>query len=268
MHCLGHRSRRCAKCRHRNKSPWQVKQAPAIDSGFGRYLGPHAFRFLHGIVGFLNSNGGESYFAVVATPEIGGALSLGLLMGLPASFLTGRIKSGEPILSEAIGIVFLCCGLAIWLAVSHLIAAMAMGAVTTNFAEHHTRPFHAIEGIEWPFMAIFFFLAGHSLEIRTLKEVGITGSAYILARSLGKYLGGRLGSIFSGASTRTQRWVGAALLPQAGVANGMALVASNHYPEYRQALLPIVISSTVLFEIFGPIFTRMAIRKSGEDVTL
>jgi len=145
---------------------------------------------------------------------------------------------------------------------------MAMGAVIANFAGHHTRPFHAIEGIEWPFMVIFFFLAGASLEILALQEVGIIGSAYILARSLGKYLGGRLGSIFSGASERTQRWVGAALLPQAGVAIGMGLVASNQYPEYRQALLPIVISGTVFFEIFGPIFTRMAIRKSGEDEAL
>ena len=205
---------------------------------------------------------------MVAAREIGGALLLGLLIGLPAAFLTGRIKSGEPILSEAIGIVFLCGGLAIWLEVSHLIAAMAMGAVIANFAGHHTRPFHAIEGIEWPFMVIFFFLAGASLEIRAFQEIGIIGSAYILARSLGKYLGGRLGSICSGASKRTQRWVGAALLPQAGVAIGMALVASNQYPEYRQALLPIVISSTVFFEIFGPIFTRMVIRKSGEDEAL
>ena len=205
---------------------------------------------------------------MVAAREIGGALLLGLLIGLPAAFLTGRIKSGEPILSEAIGIVFLCGGLAIWREVSHLIAAIAMGAVIANFAGHHTRPFHAIEGIDWPFMVIFFFLAGASLEIRAFQEIGIIGSAYILARSLGKYSGGRLGSICSRASKRTQRWVGAALLPQAGVAIGMALVASNQYPEYRQALLPIVISSTVFFEIFGPIFTRMVIRKSGEDEAL
>lgn len=220
------------------------------------------------IVGSMNGNGGESYFAITASLEIGGALLLGLLIGLPAAFLTGRIKSGEPILTEAVGIVFLCGGLAIWLEVSYLIAAMAMGAVIANLASHHTRPFHAIEGIEWPFMVIFFFLAGASLEIHAIREVGIIGGAYILARSLGKYLGGRLGSILGGASKRTQRWVGTALLPQAGVAIGMALVASNQYPEYRQALLPIVIGSTVFFEIFGPIFTRMAIRKSGEDTTL
>ncbi len=113
-----------------------------------------------------------------------------------------------------------------------------------------------------------FFLARASLEVDALREISIIGISYILARSIGKYLGGRLGSILSGSSRWTQQWVGAALLPQAGVAIGMALVASNQFPEYRQYLLPIVISSTVFFEILGTIFTRMAIRKSGEDATL
>jgi hypothetical protein len=52
--------------------------------------------------------------------------------------------------------------------------------------------------------------------------------------------------------------MGAALLPQAGVAIGMALIASNQFPEYRQVLLSVVINSTVFFEIIGPIFTRIA----------
>jgi hypothetical protein len=54
--------------------------------------------------------------------------------------------------------------------------------------------------------------------------------------------------------------MGLALLPQAGVALGMALVASNQFPEYRHTLLTIVISSTVFFEVVGPVFTRAAIR--------
>jgi glucose/arabinose dehydrogenase len=54
--------------------------------------------------------------------------------------------------------------------------------------------------------------------------------------------------------------MGASLLPQAGVAIGMALVAGNQFPEYRQTLLTVVISSTVFFEIVGPVFTRMALK--------
>jgi len=95
--------------------------------------------------------------------EIGGAILLGILIGLPAAYLTGRIKPGQPILTEALGVVFVCGGLAIMLDVSFLIASMVMGAVIANLARHHEYPFHAIEGIEWPFMVIFFVLAGASI---------------------------------------------------------------------------------------------------------
>jgi Kef-type K+ transport system membrane component KefB len=212
------------------------------------------------VVRTLNGLGGDTLFLLVAAKEIGGAVILGVLIGLPAAYLTGRIKQGQPILTEALGFVFVCGGLAIWLGVSYLIASMVMGAVIANVARHHEYPFHAIEGIEWPFMVIFFVLAGASLELSTLKDIGLIGVAYILCRAIGKYLGARIGSQISKADRTTKNWMGAALLPQAGVAIGMALVASNQFPEYRQVLLSIVISSTVVFEIIGPVFTRLAIK--------
>lgn len=206
--------------------------------------------------------GGESSFILMATREIGGAVMLGVFIGLPAAYLTGRIQQGQPILTEALGIVFVCGGLAIWLGVSFLIASMVMGAVIANVAKHHEYPFHAIEGIEWPFMVIFFVLAGASLELSAMEDIGLIGVTYILCRITGKYLGVRIGSQFSHAGPVTKSWMGVALLPQAGVAIGMALVASNQFPEYRQMLLSIVISSTVFFEIIGPVFTRLAILRS------
>ena len=57
--------------------------------------------------------------------------------------------------------------------------------------------------------------------------------------------------------------MGVALLPQAGVAIGMALVASNHFPQHRQLLLSVVIGSTVFFEIIGPVLTRFALKRTG-----
>jgi len=68
-----------------------------------------------------------------------------------------------------------------------------------------------------------------------------------------------LGAEISGAGPVVKKWMGVALLPQAGVAIGMALVASNQFPEYRQLLLSVVISSTVFFEIIGPVFTRVSL---------
>jgi len=210
----------------------------------------------------LNGAGEGMSPLLMATKEIGGAVILGILVGLPAAYLTGRIKPGQPILTEALGLVFVCGGLAIWLDVSFLIASMAMGAVIANVAKHHEYPFHAIEGIEWPFMVVFFVLAGVLLELDAMGEIGLIGVIYILCRAIGKYLGARIGSQLSGADQATKNWMGVALFPQAGVAIGMALVASNHFPEYRQALLSVVISSTVFFEIIGPVFTRLALRRT------
>ena len=210
----------------------------------------------------LNGHGADAVILWSAFKDIGGALLLGSLLGWPAAHLTGRIKEGQPMLMEALGLVFICGGLALWFDVSYLIAAMVMGAWVVNMAKHHEYAFHEIEGVESAFMVVFFVLAGASLEFDALKELGVIGAGYLIARAVGKYLGARLGAQLSGSDSVTKRWMGPALLPQAGVAVGLALVAANQFPEYRQVLLSIVISSTVIFEIVGPIFTRIAIAKS------
>lgn len=215
------------------------------------------------VVTSINGIAGESSLIELVAWELGGAIILGIAIGLPAAYLTGRIKAGKPMLVEALGIVFLCGGIALWLNVSFLIAAIVMGAVIANLARHHDYPFHAIEDIESLFMIIFFVLAGASLELGALSVIGVIGGIYILCRMLGKYLGALIGGLLSKSGQDYQLWMGVALLPQAGVAIGMALVASNQFPEYRQIMLPIVIASTVVFEIIGPVFTGLAIRQSN-----
>lgn len=223
--------------------------------------------FAIGISVVKSMNGGfaadttDAGFLLHALREIGGATLLGIVIGIPAAYLSGRVKKGEPILSEALGIVFICGGLAIWLEVSFLISAMVVGAVIANTARHHKYPFHAIEGIESAFMVVFFVLAGASLNLASLYELGFIGAVYILCRSLGKVAGARLGGEFSCASSKTKNWTGIALLPQAGVPVGMALVAANQFPEYRQVLLSVIISSTIFFDIIGPVLTRLAIER-------
>lgn len=192
--------------------------------------------------------------------EIVCSLLLGVVIGLPGAYLTGRVRDGQPMLTEALGLVLVCGGLAIWLDLSFLLASMAMGMTVTNLARHHNYPFHAIEGIEWPFMVIFFILAGATLEFNAVWQIGLVGLIYVVCRVCGKTIGAYLGGFFSGADSESQRWMGLALLPQAGAAMGMALVAANQFPEYRNILLAVVISTTVLFEIVGPICTRVALR--------
>ncbi len=215
-------------------------------------------------VGAMTTVGLDAAPLMIALKEIGGAVLLGIGLGFPASILTGRVKPGQPMLTEALGLVFLCGGLALHFEVSFLISSMVMGAFIANFARHHDYPFHAIEGIEWPFMVVFFILAGASLEFNALPHVGIAGVIYILARVTGKIAGAAFGCVLGKAEPGAKKWLGAALLPQAGVAIGMALITANHFPDYGSTILPLVVSTTVFFELFGPVLTRIAIRKTGD----
>ena len=129
--------------------------------------------------------------------ELGGSFLVGIGLGIPMAYLTGRVRPGEPTLIEALGMVFLCGGIAIWLHVSFLLSSMIMGCVVANLARHHSRPFHAIENIEWPFMILFFVLAGASLQPSTIPQLGLLGSAYIVFRIIGRILGGAIGGFCS-----------------------------------------------------------------------
>ncbi len=213
----------------------------------------------------LNGHATEVSPLATALRDIGGALLVGIAIGVPGAYLSGRVESGQPLLVEALGLVFLCGGLARLFDVSFLIAAMAMGATIANLARHHERPFHAIEGIEWPFMILFFTLAGATLDLRAVAGMSALGGAYVLARALGRVGGCWVGAVVGGAGQVVRRHMGLALLPQAGVAVGMALVAAARLPEHRQSILSLVITTTILFELLGPVFTRRALRKAGES---
>lgn len=232
----------------------------ALDDAWGLIL----FSTGIAIVSAITTGSSAEMPLFIAAKDIGGALLLGMILGFPASLLTGRIKPGQPMLTEALGLVFLCGGLALHFGVSFLIASMVMGAIIANFASHHEYPFDAIEGIEWPFIVVFFILAGASLEFDSLQYIGLSGSIYIVTRIAGKISGSALGGFLAEAGKNEKKWLGIALLPQAGAAMGMALAAANHFPEYRQTILSIVISTTVFFELIGPLLTRIAVRKTSD----
>lgn len=232
----------------------------AIDDAWGLLM----FSLLLAIAQALSGQGGAVTVLVTGAWEIGGALLLGLLLAIPMAYLTGRIRPGEPTQAEALGLVLLCAGLAELIGVSYILSAMIMGAVVANLAQHHERPFHAIEGIEWPFMILFFMLAGSALHVEALEQVGLLGLAYILLRVTGRILGTRLGGWLSGTEPATRHWIGLALLPQAGVAIGMALLASQRFPEVKDIILPVVLGSTVIFELIGPVISRRVLIHMGE----
>lgn len=200
--------------------------------------------------------------------EVGGAILLGAAIGLPAAYLTGRLKPGEPTLVEALGVVFLTAGAALYLDLSFLLAGMVCGAIIVNVARHHERPFNEIGHIEWPFLLLFFVMAGASLDFAALWSVGPLALAYVCLRAVGRILGGLAGGALIHARPREGLLFGMSLMPQAGVAIGMALVAAERFPEYGDAILATTIASTIVFEVVGPILTQQAIRRSGDVVAV
>lgn len=195
--------------------------------------------------------------------DLGGAMVLGLALGIPSAFLTGRLKPGEPTQAEAIGIVFLAAGLALWLEVSFPVTGMVIGAIIANFARHHESAFHEIEHIQWPFMILFFLLAGATLEVEALQVMGWAGGLFIFLRSASLLLGGYVGARLASLPASQAVWYGPALLPQAGVAVGMALVVGEQFPEWASEIMAFTIASTVIFELVGPPVTMYAIRRTA-----
>jgi Kef-type K+ transport system membrane component KefB len=163
-------------------------------------------------------------------------------------------------LTEAIGVVFITAGVSIWLEVSFLVAGMTAGAVIANLAQHHERAFHEIEHIEWPFILLFFLLAGASLELDALHALGWLTAAYVGLRIVSRLVAGEIGARLGRVPRVERHAYGPALLPQAGVAVGMALVAAEAIPDWGPTIMTLTVAATVIFEIIGPPCTYWALR--------
>ena len=232
----------------------------AIDDALGVVL----FSLILGLAEALSGSRSAMTELLWGLWELGGALLLGVALGFPMAWATGRLKRGEPAVLEAVGFVFLCGGLASLLDVSYLLACMVLGIVVANRAQHHTRPFHAIEGASDPFLTVFFVMAGFQLELGALSAVGVLGVAYVIARSTGLILGGYFGARIADAPEKVRDHIGWCLLPQAGVALGLTLLVADRLPEIGNRLLPMIVATTVIFEVGGPIFTQRHLRLAGE----
>jgi Kef-type K+ transport system membrane component KefB len=111
---------------------------------------------------------------------------------------------------------------------------------------------------------VFFLLDGYHVDLASLSTLGILSGVYILGRTLGGVLAGYAGATLGGFSKRIRNNIGLCMLPQAGVALGLALLAAQRFPEYAVQILPVVVGPSVLFEIAGPLLTRFALHRAGE----
>ncbi len=237
-----------------------VLSVVAIDDAYAIIL----FSLLLVIAQTISGDGFAWSFLLAGAWELLGAVVLGVAIGAPMSWVTGRVRPGELTLLEALGFVLLCGGLASLIGVSYLLACMVLGAVVANRARHHTRPFHAIEGVSQPFLVLFFLLAGFELDPSMFALVGVTGAGYVVFRSIGKVIGSYAGARFARAPSDLAKHVGWCLLPQAGVALGLGLLAAERFPEFGGAILSLLVGTTFVFEVLGPIATRVSLKRAGE----
>ncbi|SDN80483.1 cation:proton antiporter [Vreelandella arcis] len=235
----------------------------AIDDAWGIIV----FGLSMALLSWLGATSGGASL-VHALWELGGALLLGTALGFPAAWLTGQLKPGRPTQAEALALMLLIAGLSSYLNVSALLAAMVAGFVIVNVSSHHTRSFSEIEQIEWPFLVFFFVLAGASLNLAYLSTALGLVAAYIVLRSIGRYLGGYLGVLaMRRREPRLNTDIGLALLPQAGVAMGMALLAAERFPQQGQLIVATVVTSTIIFELFGPLLVKRVMADTGKNDT-
>lgn len=232
----------------------------AIDDAWGVIL----FSVLLVAVQTITGQNASAAIVLDGLWEVGGGIALGIGIGVPMAALTGRVRLGELTLVETLGFVFVCSGLAVRLDLSHILACMAMGATVSNLARHHERPFHAIEEVEQPFLILFFLLAGFDFDASRLPNIGLIGLTYVAARSVGKIGGGSLGGVLASAHRNVRKYTGFCLLPQAGVALGLALMVSERYPQVGRKVLSTIVGTTIVFELIGPVLTRFALRRAGE----
>ena len=198
--------------------------------------------------------------------EIGGAIILGFALGWPTTKLAEFIdKEAEPSLLKVMGVILLCAGLAYQFHVSYLLACIVLG-ITVARSNHPPmrRVFLTVEQIGEPFLVFFFLLAGCELQLSSLTTLGLMGIVYMVARCAGFVMGGTLVSQWVKAEPVIQKHIGWCLFPQAGVALGLAVITIEHFPEIGQLLLSVIVSTTVVFELFGPTVTRWHLFQAKE----
>jgi len=140
---------------------------------------------------------------------------------------------------------------------------MAVGFIVANRTDNR-EPVVAIEGIEEVVFNIFFVLAGMHFDASLIKTAGIMAAIVFGIRFAGKYFGTVIGARISRASPEVKKYLGLALVPQAGVALGLALLASELFPSIGNILFNVVLGSVIINELVAPPLTKYAITKSGE----
>lgn len=216
----------------------------------------------------------ESFLRIVQEPaiEIIGAIALGGILGFILGYITRKIHDKKEVLALSLSAAMICSGLANYFHLSLILANLSLGMVFANlFLNSNRRAVDSINFISLPIYTIFFVIAGAHLQVSLLPAMGFLGIVYIVCRSLGLVGGACFGATVSRSDPVLRKYLGLGILSQAGVAIGLAIMATRDFSMMGQqgkdlAVLVIntIAATTIVFEIIGPIATKFAIKKAGE----
>ena len=236
----------------------------ALDDGMAIIL----FAFATATVRAL-TNAEISVYKMVAEPTIVivGSIFLGAIFGLSLTGLASWVKGKESLLIIILGHILLCAGVAKQLKLSPLLTTMMVGFIVVNKAKHSHDLFLAVENIEETIFALFFTLAGAHFNITVIKLAGFMALIITIARFSGKLLGTKLGATFSHAPAEVKKYLGYGLLPTAGVAIGLILMAKPlMQPQFSTIMINAVLGAVIINELIAPPFVKFALMRAGECV--
>ena len=198
--------------------------------------------------------------------EIGLSLVVGAVIGMLVSLAIRFFRSRANRLCICVAAVFLGVALAEQFHLSSLLLCMSIGAGFVNTNKHAEPILDGADRWTPPLFMLFFVISGAELDLAVLPTVGLLGVLYLVARSAGKYFGTFFGALAVKSDKNIRKYLGAALLPQAGVAIGMAQIVMNELPMYGSQVRAVVLTATLIYELVGPLITKIVLTRAGEII--
>lgn len=198
--------------------------------------------------------------------EIALSIVVGGFLGFILAILLKKARNNTELLSFVVGMILLLVGISQAIHLSPLLACMSLGIMIANVSDNANKVFHSIESFSPPIIAAFFVLAGARLDISLIPHIGVVGVLYLLFRVTGKVLGAALGGKISKAPSIVTKNLGFGLISQVGVAIGLAITVQHEFAGTQLAaiVLTVLLATTIITEIVGPILTKRAVINSGE----
>ena len=217
----------------------------------------------------LCGTGHDSILAAVLVlfGEIVGAIVLGFLAGVLLYYLLKIVRADDKILEFSISCLLLVVGISMIPKIDPILPAMTLGITVANLMPRRSKgTFKLVEKFSPPIYTSFFVLAGAHIEFsRIAPWIVVMITVYILCRAVGKVLGSWFGARHSGAPAVVRKYLGICLLPQAGVAIGLAILAGQQFnAELGHIIIMVVMTATFVMEILGPMLVKVGVQRAGE----